>query len=522
MGRKQAKAAEEAVAKMNAALDAETASELDDAAARDMRPAAMGKGEEKLFEKKLSKDEKKALLAAKKAEREAKKRGQAGGAGAGDADGDAGGDDDGDGDGNGDGGDAPAGKVDAKSSSSARLDALAPPPPPDPAHFFAKTGKDAAHRQTHSMDILIGGIQLYAGKSELISNGVLQLVYGTHYGLIGRNGVGKSTLLRALSSGVIRLPSFVHIVHVEQEVAGGDESALQAVVRADREREWLLAKEAELAAIDDPAHDDMEGEISLQEVYERLDDLDSDNAEARAATLLAGLGLDAEMQAKPTRSFSGGWRMRIALAQALFVMPDLLLLDEPTNHLDVHALTWLQQFLATWEKTVLIVSHDRGFLNHTTTKTIHLHRKRLYYYGGNYDTFVKVRAEHRAHQAADSKIHERKVAHIKQFISRFGQGHKKMAKQAQSRQKQLLRLQNEASEMDFDDPYLKLEFPSATRLPPPCISVTGVSFGYSIDGAPPQILYADLNFGVDMDSRVALIGPSARARRGPLRSRDCL
>lgn len=161
---------------------------------------------------------------------------------------------------------------------------------------------------------------------------------------------------------------------------------------------------------------------------------------------------------------------------------------------------------------MVIVSHSRGFLNNTTTKTILLHRKRLWYFGGNYDTMVRVRAEHRAHQVSESKIHDRKVAHMKQFIARFGQGHKKMAKQAQSRMKLLTKLQEEATEIDFDDPYLKIDFPAATHLPPPCISVTDVSFGYSVDGAPPRILYEKLNFGVDMDSRVAVIGPNGAGK----------
>ncbi|KAJ1632418.1 P-loop containing nucleoside triphosphate hydrolase protein [Pavlovales sp. CCMP2436] len=343
MGRKVAKAVEAAVAALNAELNSETAHELDDAAARDMRPSAMGKGEEKLFEKKLTKEEKKTLMAAKKADRDARKKGDLGPAeGEGEEDGEEGA-----------GGEGGKGK----DGDTLRADALAPPPELDPAHFFAKSGEAAEHRTTQSLDVLIGGIQLYAGKTELIANGVLQLVYGTKYALIGRNGVGKSSLLRALSSGAVKLPSFIHVVHVEQEIAGGEETALQAVMSADKEREWLLGKERELSAEDAL---EREGDISLQEVYERLDELDSDNAEARAATLLAGLGFDTDMQSKPTRSYSGGWRMRIALAQ-------------PTNHLDVHALTWLQHFLCTWEKTVLIVSHDRGFLNHTTTKTIHVH-----------------------------------------------------------------------------------------------------------------------------------------------------
>ena len=151
-----------------------------------------------------------------------------------------------------------------------------------------------------------------------------------------------------------------HIVHVEQECVGDDRTALETVVQADREREWLLKMETDL--IDEVVEEEEIG-ITLNEVYERLEMLDSDGAAARGAMILSGLGFDQEMMNKKTKEFSGGWRMRIALSQALFVKPDLLLLDEPTNHLDVFACTWLEHFLVSWDKTVIIVSHDRGFLN---------------------------------------------------------------------------------------------------------------------------------------------------------------
>mmetsp|Transcript_20851 Transcript_20851/g.45691 ORF Transcript_20851/g.45691 Transcript_20851/m.45691 type:complete len:620 (-) Transcript_20851:607-2466(-) len=370
--------------------------------------------------------------------------------------------------------------------------------------FFIRSGPDAALRATANMDIKVGNIVLFGGKQELISGGTLQLTYGTHYGLVGRNGVGKSTLLRSIAQKAIKLPDFLHIIHVEQECVGDQRTALETVLQVDTEREWLLDLERKM---NDMNLDEHSG-ITLSEVYERLEELDSDSAEPRAAVILAGLGFDPQMQNTPTREFSGGWRMRIALAQALFLSPDLLLLDEPTNHLDVHALTWLEEFLLTWEKTVVIVSHDRGFLNSVTTSTIFIHRKRMWYYGGNYDTFLKVRAEHRANQMAMAKEQGARVAHLKQFIARFGQGHKKMAKQAQSRQKMLARLQDEPVEVDYDDPYLKLDFPSATRLPPPCISVQGAAFGYK-EG---RTLYQNLDFGLDMDSRVAIVGPNGAGK----------
>ena len=392
------------------------------------------------------------------------------------------------------------------SESSGRIRAR---PTPEDLGFFVRSGPDnAALRHHANMDIRIGDILLSAGKQTLIQNGVLALNYGTKYGLIGRNGVGKSTLLRALSERRIPLPSFLHVIHVEQEVVGDERTVLQTVLEADRERDWLLREEERLLAME-PEEEALEA-ITLNEIYERLDELDSDSAESRAAMVLTGLGFDGEMQGKPTQTFSGGWRMRIALAQALFMQPDLLLLDEPSNHLDVHALLWLQEFLNAWEKTVVIVSHDRGLLNSVTRATIFLNQKRLRYYGGNYNTFLRVRAEHRANQAATLLQQERRKADLKQFVARFGHGHRKMARQAQSRMKMLEKIEETAAGMliDRDDPYLRLDFPAATRLPPPCVSVVDMAFGYDAD----KPLYCNLNFGVDCDSRIAIIGPNGAGK----------
>ena len=329
--------------------------------------------------------------------------------------------------------------------------------------FFLRSGPDANRRANSNMDIQIANVQLYGGRQELLSDATLKLVFGTKYGLVGRNGTGKSTLLHAISERTIPMPPHLHIIHVEQEAAPSDRSALQTVLDTDEERTYLLELERIMLEEDKDKH---EG-IDLNEVYDRLDHISSDDAVARAGSILGGLGFDARDQAKATKEFSGGWRMRISLAQALFMKPDLLLLDEPTNHLDVHALTWLEEFLQRWEKTVVIVSHDRGFLNDTTTATMFLHNKRLRYYGGNYDTFVKVRSEHRANEAAVASNQNQRESHLKNFIQKFGQGHKKMVKQAQCRMKMLSKLQEERVDMDFDDPYLRLNFPSASPLPPP-------------------------------------------------------
>ena len=508
--------------KIAAAKRAELDEEMDEEERKRMLNAGMGiggglhKGDEKLFEKKLTKEEKKLAAAARKAERLAAKAERASGERASNA--------------SEEGGEEAA----ASAAAAAPPKPAAKPPkgkaakaekggpskkgaavPLDELPFFQRTGPAAAKRKTMSLDLRIDGIRMCAGKQELLDNAVLALNQGFKYGLVGRNGVGKTTLLRHLAEGLIPLPRHLHTVHVEQELEGDGRTPLQAVLQADGEREWLLATEQTL--VDGDEETEKELGITLNEVYERLEELDSDNAEARAAQLLSGLGFDGDMQGKPTREYSGGWRMRIALARALFVKPDLLLLDEPTNHLDVHALTWLEFFLAAWEKTVLIVSHDRGFLNKVTAYTIFLNGKRLRYYGGNYDTYLRVRAEHRAAHAAHQKQNERRQAHLKQFISRFGHGAKNMAKQAQSRMKMLQKLQDEPCEVDFDDPYLRLDFPCGGHLPPPCITVQDVSFGYPIDGEPLRVLYEKCDFGLDCDSRVAIVGPNGAGKSTFLR-----
>ena len=503
--------------KIAAAKRAELDAEMTEEERQRMLNAGMGiggglhKGDEKLFEKKLTKEEKKLAAAARKAERLAAKAERASGERASNA--------------SEEGGEeaaAPPPKPAAKppKGKAAKAEKGGPSKkgaavPLDELPFFQRTGPAAAKRKTMSLDLRIDGIRMCAGKQELLDNAVLALNQGFKYGLVGRNGVGKTTLLRHLAEGLIPLPRHLHTVHVEQELDGDGRTPLQAVLQADGEREWLLATEQTL--VDGDEETEKELGITLNEVYERLEELDSDNAEARAAQLLSGLGFDGDMQGKPTREYSGGWRMRIALARALFVKPDLLLLDEPTNHLDVHALTWLEFFLAAWEKTVLIVSHDRGFLNKVTAYTIFLNGKRLRYYGGNYDTYLRVRAEHRAAHAAHQKQNERRQAHLKQFISRFGHGAKNMAKQAQSRMKMLQKLQDEPCEVDFDDPYLRLDFPCGGHLPPPCITVQDVSFGYPIDGEPLRVLYEKCDFGLDCDSRVAIVGPNGAGKSTFLR-----
>merc|ERR1712071_378318 len=226
-------------------------------------------------------------------------------------------------------------------------------------------------------DIRIENFDIAFGEKSLLQGTDLTLTYGRRYGFVGRNGLGKTTLLRMISSGQLRIPSHISILHVEQEVVGDETPALQSVLECDFKREGLLKEERELSVQINNANADPELSVRLTQVYADLEAIDADKAPARAAQILAGLGFSPEQQSKPTKQFSGGWRMRLALARALFTQPDLLLLDEPTNMLDVKAILWLENYLQTWQTTIFVVSHDRMFLDAVATDIIFLHSKML-------------------------------------------------------------------------------------------------------------------------------------------------
>eukprot|EP00252_Welwitschia_mirabilis_P013965 TRINITY_DN30967_c0_g1_i1.p1 TRINITY_DN30967_c0_g1~~TRINITY_DN30967_c0_g1_i1.p1 ORF type:complete len:725 (-),score=175.34 TRINITY_DN30967_c0_g1_i1:192-2366(-) len=369
-------------------------------------------------------------------------------------------------------------------------------------------------------DIHLENLHISVGGRELIKEGSITLSHGRHYGLIGRNGTGKTTLLRHMAMHAIDgIPKNCQILHVEQEVVGDDTTALQCVLNADVERKQLLEEEAKLVA----QQRDMDGDFEtgkenmktngcngdkdfvserLAEIYKRLEYIDAYSAEARAASILAGLSFTSEMQHRPTKAFSGGWRMRIALARALFIEPDLLLLDEPTNHLDLHAVLWLETYLLKWPKTFIVVSHAREFLNTVVTDILHLHRQKLTAYKGDYDTFERTREENIRNQQKAIEANERTRAHMQAFIDKFRYNAKR-ASLVQSRIKALDRL----GHMDaiVNDPDYKFEFPTPEDKPSaPIISFSDASFGYS--GGP--LLFKNLNFGIDLDSRLGIVGPN--------------
>ncbi|OXU28531.1 hypothetical protein TSAR_008976 [Trichomalopsis sarcophagae] len=381
----------------------------------------------------------------------------------------------------------------AKLEADARLNAEA----------RACTGSLASHPR--SRDIKISNFSVTFHGCELMQDTMLELNCGRRYGLLGLNGSGKSTLLSVLGNREVPIPDAIDIFHLTREMPASNKTALQCVMEVDEERVRLEKLAEEL--VDCPEEDAQE---QLMDVYERLDDMSADTAEARAAGILHGLGFTSKMQQTPTRDFSGGWRMRIALARALYVKPHLLLLDEPTNHLDLDACVWLEEELKTYKRILVIISHSQDFLNGICTNIIHLHKKQLKYYTGNYEAFVKTRMELLENQAKQYNWEQDQIAHMKNYIARFGHGSAKLARQAQSKEKTLAKMVAQGlTEKVTSDKILNFYFPSCGTIPPPVIMVQNVSFRYSDDG--PWI-YKNLEFGIDLDTRLALVGPNGAGK----------
>ncbi len=323
---------------------------------------------------------------------------------------------------------------------------------------------------------------------------------GERVGLVGRNGSGKTTLLKLISGelhpdqGSITYPRLTRVGKVAQEAPSGQTSLIDTVLAADAERSALLA-EAEHAK--DPHR--------IAELHERLATIQADAAPARAARILAGLGFDEAAQQRPCAEFSGGWRMRVALAALLFTEPDLLLLDEPTNHLDLEAALWLESYLKSYPGTLLLVSHDRGLLNRAVNRIIHLENLKLTAYTGNYDRFERLRREHLEHQAALHAKQQAQRRHIQAFVDRFRYKASK-ARQAQSRLKALARMEPIAAVME--DRTVTFDFPPPAQLSPPILTLENAAVGYAAD----KPILSRLNLRLDMDDRVALLGANGNGK----------
>jgi ATP-binding cassette subfamily F protein 3 len=346
--------------------------------------------------------------------------------------------------------------------------------------------------QISELNYSIDGRPLFEGASATIPD-------GHKVGLVGPNGAGKTTLFRliknelTLDGGDISLPSRARIGGVSQEVPSSDVSLINTVLAADTERAALMA-EAETAT--DPDR--------IAEVQTRLADIDAWSAEARAASILKGLGFDHADQQRPCSDFSGGWRMRVALAGVLFAQPDLLLLDEPTNYLDLEGALWLESYLVKYPHTVIIISHDRGLLNRAVGAILHLEDRQLNFYQGPYDQFVKQRAAKRAQASAMAKKQDARRAHLQSFVDRFRAKATK-AKQAQARLKMIERMDmitppEEAAKRVF-------KFPQPDELSPPIINIEAGATGYG-----ETVILNKMNLRIDQDDRIALLGKNGQGK----------
>jgi ATP-binding cassette subfamily F protein 3 len=345
----------------------------------------------------------------------------------------------------------------------------------------------------------INGITVRLGGRAILDGASAALPPKSRVGLIGRNGAGKSTLMKVMIGqlepdlGEIEMPRGTRIGYIAQEAPSGTTTPIEQVLAADTERAELLV-EAETSQ--DPNR--------VGEIHERLIAIDAYTAPARAARILVGLGFDEEMQGRPLDSYSGGWKMRVALASLLFSEPDLLLLDEPSNHLDLEATLWLENFLKSYPAMMVVISHERDLLNNVVDTILHLEGGKVHLYTGGYDSFERQRAERVAQLAAAKAAQDTQRAKLSEYIAK-NSARASTAKQAQSRQKMLAKMQPIASMAE--DPTLSFEFPSPEELRPPLITLDMAAVGY----AEKPILQR-LNLRLDPDDRVALLGRNGNGK----------
>nr|GLL36234.1 ABC transporter F family member 4 [Ipomoea trifida] len=373
-------------------------------------------------------------------------------------------------------------------------------------------------------DITVDNFSVSARGKELLKNCSVKISHGKRYGLVGPNGKGKSTLLKLLAWRKIPVPKNIDVLLVEQEVVGDDKTALEAVVSANEE---LIKTRQEAASLQDLAasvgeneDDDDDGNDvgeKLAELYDKLQIMGSDAAEAQASKILAGLGFTKAMQGRPTRSFSGGWRMRISLARALFVQPTLLLLDEPTNHLDLRAVLWLEEYLCRWKKTLVVVSHDRDFLNTVCTEIIHLHDMKLHFYRGNFDDFESGYEQRRKEMNKKFEVYDKQLKAAKRSGSRAQQDkvkdRAKFAAAKESKKKAKDRVDEDEplaeAPQKWRDYTVEFHFPEPTELTPPLLQLIEVSFSYP---NREDFRLSNVDVGIDMGTRVAIVGPNGAGK----------
>ncbi|HEX8527699.1 ABC-F family ATP-binding cassette domain-containing protein [Allosphingosinicella sp.] len=344
------------------------------------------------------------------------------------------------------------------------------------------------------------GITVRLGGHTILDGATASLPPGSRVGLIGRNGAGKSTLMRVVTGeiepedGIVEVPRRVRIGYIAQEAPGGTATPFETVLAADTERERLL-RESDIVA----------DSSRLAEIHDRLNAIEAHSAPARAARILVGLGFDEEAQRRPLDSFSGGWRMRVALAALLFSQPDLLLLDEPSNHLDLEATLWLENFLKGYRATMLIVSHERDLLNNVADHILHLEQGRTFLYSGGYDSFERQRRERQSQAESERAALIARREKLQAFVDRWrAKAHS--ARQAQSRMKALAKMEPVAAVAE--DPSLVFDFPSPREVKPPLVVLEGAAAGYE----PGKPVLARLDLRIDPDDRIALLGRNGNGK----------
>jgi len=349
--------------------------------------------------------------------------------------------------------------------------------------------------------LIINDLSLRIAGRLLLDHASLTLPAGTKAGLVGRNGTGKTTLFKAITgdlsseTGSVRVPKNTRIGQVAQEAPGTEDSLLEIVLAADKERAALLEEEKTAT---DPHR--------IAEIHIRLADIDAHTAESRAATILAGLGFDEVAQQRPASSFSGGWRMRVALAAVLFSQPDLLLLDEPTNYLDLEGTLWLENYVSKYPHTVLLISHDRDLLNRAVNSIVHLDQQKLSFWRGGYDQFERQLSEQQELQEKGRVKQEAQRKHLQSFVDRFRAKASK-ARQAQSRIKALERMKPIAALVN--DSVKPFSFPEPVKtVASPIVALSGVNVGY----APGQPILKKMTLRIDADDRIALLGANGNGK----------
>ncbi|MFD9897135.1 ABC-F family ATP-binding cassette domain-containing protein [Mesorhizobium sp. NPDC059025] len=349
--------------------------------------------------------------------------------------------------------------------------------------------------------LIINDLSLRIAGRLLLDHASLTLPTGTKAGLVGRNGTGKTTLFKAITgdlaseTGSISIPKNTRIGQVAQEAPGTEDSLLEIVLAADKERAALMEEEKTAT---DPNR--------IAEIHIRLADIDAHTAESRAATILAGLGFDEAAQARPASSFSGGWRMRVALAAVLFSEPDLLLLDEPTNYLDLEGTLWLENYVSKYPHTVLLISHDRDLLNRAVNSIVHLDQQKLSFWRGGYDQFERQLSEQQELQEKSRIKQEAQRKHLQSFVDRFRAKASK-ARQAQSRIKALERMKPIAALVN--DSVKPFSFPEPVKtVASPIVALSGVEVGYT----PGKPILKKMTLRIDADDRIALLGANGNGK----------